>query len=88
MTLQEILTQIDEYYLADYEEPICFDESSLHKKLKEYVQLGLVEQKKQGKQVWYRSVPATDLSGWWDAIAYFSEVAPCGVLGSYLLDWQ
>ncbi len=88
MTLQEMLAQMDERYLKPFSNSMVFDESSLRKKLKEYAQLGVVEHKKQGRQVRYYPVPQIDLSEWWDAIAYFSEVAPCGVLGSFLLDWQ
>lgn len=76
-----------EEYLKDFEATQLPDESSLRKKLSEYGKTGLVRKKKQGRQAFYY-LEHTDasLSSWADAAAFFSEAAPLGVVGSYLLD--
>ena len=63
------------------------DESTVRKKLKEYADMGLVGIEKRGRETCY--VPCVDrihLSGWDAAAAFFSEAAPLGVIGSFLLD--
>ena len=86
-TITGLLDAIDNEYLAafDHAEPI--DISTLRKKLKEYVDVGLIAAAKQGKQHIYSLPPdAIALSGWQDAITFFSEENPLGVVGSFLLD--
>lgn len=76
-----------ERYLEGFETAALPDVSSLQKKLNEYVRLGLVWKEKQGKQVrYFRVKTGTRLGTWGDATAFFSEAAPLGVVGSYLLD--
>ncbi|MGN1019618.1 MAG: WYL domain-containing protein [Aristaeellaceae bacterium] len=86
LTLSGIQDALDEY-LAEFDTARQPDESSLRKKLAEYGQLGLVRKEKQGKQALYylESTPAS-LDAWADAAAFFSEAAPLGVVGSYLMD--
>ena len=84
LTLGEITDKIDEY-LRGFSEPKMFDESTVRKKLKEYVSEGLVVADKQGKTVSYRRAEETELCDS-DILDFFSEVSPCGVIGSYLLD--
>ena len=84
LTLSEITEEIDEY-LCEFSEPKMFDESTVRKKLKEYVSEGLVVAEKQGKTVSYRRAEETELCDS-DVLDFFSEVSPCGVIGSYLLD--
>ena len=86
MTLKEIIEVIDQDYLASFEEPMSLDESTVRKKLKEYIEEGLLLTEKEGRQVYYRRAEMTDLSSVQDALDYFSEAMPCGVVGSYLLD--
>lgn len=60
----------------------------MRKKLKEYEALGLLRSEKQGRNVLYRrsdSVPV-DLETWAEALAFFSEANPLGVVGSFLTD--
>lgn len=84
MTVSDISERIDDY-LAAFAKPRLFDESTIRKKLKEYVGEGLLEKKKQGKTMYYRKAP--DLSFYdTDVLDFFSEIAPCGVIGSFLLD--
>ena len=81
-TLAELVEEIDQ--LLSYR--MTFDESTVRKKLKEYAQEGIIQIEKEGRRVWYRRSPDTDLSGLKDVIDFFSEVAPCGVIGSFLQD--
>lgn len=87
LSIPQILGCIDAEYLFFFENAEAIDESTLRKKLKEYVALGLVAVEKQGRQLVYRlPEPSVNLSAWQDAIAFFSEDNPLGVIGSYLLD--
>ncbi|MDR1702872.1 MAG: WYL domain-containing protein [Sporomusaceae bacterium] len=86
-SISELLTAIDTEYLNIFSEPNPIDESTLRKKLKEYVQLGLVASEKQGKQVLYRLPQAkVNLEVWQDAVSFFAEENPLGIVGSFLLD--
>lgn len=86
-TIQELMEEIDAY-LSDFETPMTFDESTLRKKLKEYEAEGIVKIEKHGRKVFYRRSADTDISPLTDAIDFFSEAAPCGVVGSFLQDRQ
>ena len=59
------------------------DESTLRKKLKEYCDLGLVTARKEGNKLLYSRACDTVLPSA-ELLAFFAEVAPCGVLGHYL----
>lgn len=84
LTVSDISERIDDY-LAAFAKPRLFDESTIRKKLKEYVGEGLLEKKKQGKTMYYRKAP--DLAFYdTDVLDFFSEIVPCGVIGSFLLD--
>ena len=84
--VSELMEIIDEKYLSIFDEPMMFDESTLRKKLKEYTELGIVSSRKVGKRLVYRrtednvSIPDTH------TLNFYSEIAPCGVVGSFLLD--
>ncbi len=84
LTLGEISDRIDRY-LAGFCDPMMFDESTLRKKLKEYVEEGIVVREKHGKSLYYRCAAPSPAVGR-DVLDFFSETAPCGVIGSYLLD--
>ena len=86
-SLTDIIKTIDQDYLPLFENADPIDESTLRKKLKEYVDIGLITAEKQGKQLVYR-LPADniDLLSWQDAIAFFAEENPLGVIGSFLQD--
>ncbi len=84
-TIGQITDEIDSKYLSIFHEPKLFDESTVRKKLKEYVSDGLLESEKVGRSVvYFRS--NCELPDFTDALDFFSEVSPCGVVGSYLLD--
>ncbi|MDD4511310.1 MAG: WYL domain-containing protein [Oscillospiraceae bacterium] len=84
LPLNELTDEIDRRLLC-FENPKTFDSSTIRKKLKEYVEQGLIRTEKQGKTVLYRRAGMTELASE-DALNFFSEVAPCGVIGSFLLD--
>lgn len=84
--ITEILETIDEKYLKSFDTPMMFDESTVRKKLKEYCEAGIIVAEKEGKRMYYRRAENTDISDLTDVLHYFSEVAPCGVVGSYILD--
>lgn len=84
-TIFELLSEIDEY-LSGFESPMMFDESTIRKKLKEYTEAGIIIAEKEGRKMYYRRSSSTDISDLDDVLHYFSEVAPCGVIGSFILD--
>ena len=84
LSLPEILAEIDGR-LSAFREPLTFDESTVRKKLKEYATEGLVIAEKQGRNVLYRRA-GTRVPEIPDVLDFFSEVAPLGVIGSFLLD--
>lgn len=84
LTLNEITDAIDGY-LVSFSEPRVFDASTVRKKLKEYISEGIIVSEKHGKTMYYRRADPVDYSDS-NALDFFSEVAPCGVIGSYLLD--
>ena len=85
-TLAEIQDIIDQQYLPHFSEPFIYDESTLRKKLKEYEAEGIIVSEKLGKRTLYSRREDTDVAPIADALDFFSEVAPCGVVGSFLLD--
>lgn len=82
MTLTELVEEIDDRLSAG----MAFDESTLRKKLKEYSEEGIIKIEKEGRKVFYSRMPDTEIDSLSDIIDFFSEVAPCGVVGSYLQD--
>ena len=85
-TIAELLQEIDTKYLAGFETSMMFDESTVRKKLKEYCEAGIVVAEKEGRKVYYRRTDSSNISDLNDVLHYFSEVAPCGVIGSFILD--
>ena len=85
-SIAQLLQEIDEKYLADFQTPMVFDESTLRKKLKEYCEAGIILAEKEGRKLYFRRADTPDISQLVDALHYFSEVAPCGVIGSFILD--
>ena len=85
-TTAELLAEMDEKYLSGFESPMMFDESTVRKKLKEYCDAGIIATEKVGRRVYYRRTESIDISELTDLLHYFSEIAPCGVIGSFILD--
>lgn len=86
-SLKDILRIMDTEYLTAFQNPISFDESTLRKKLKEYEELGIVVSEKSGRTVTYRlSEDEICFTEYKEAIRFFTEESPLGVIGSYLED--
>ena len=86
LSMPELLAQIDRDYLSHFDDPLLFDESTLRKKLKEYIGEGLIVTEKKGRNLFYRRADNLPLPVDTEALHFFSEAAPCGVIGSFLLD--
>ena len=85
-TLAEIMQLIDEKYLSGFENPMLFDESTVRKKLKEYTEVGIIVSEKVGRKVFYSRSEDTEVKDLNEVLHFYSEVAPCGVIGSFILD--
>ena len=85
-SIAEIMHLIDEKYLSGFDSPMMFDESTVRKKLKEYCDAGIVATERVGRKMYYHRTESTDISDLNEVLHYYSEVAPCGVIGSFLLD--
>ncbi len=85
-SLSEIIEKINDEYLSFFEESLIFDESTLRKKLKEYVEEGIIVSEKRGKKLVYSRAKSLNLAGLEKALDFFSEIAPCGAVGSFLRD--
>ena len=85
-SLSELMEIIDQNYLSAFDEPEMLDESTVRKKLKEYVTLGLIASKKVGKRLVYRRAEDNVTMPDDHTLNFYSEIAPCGVIGSFLLD--
>ena len=89
LSAAELHDAISETFLAPLDSELDFDLSTLRKKLKEFEELGLVRSRKSGNRLLYSLVSSRTLdsllkTAFGDAIAFFSEEAPLGVIGSYL----
>ena len=86
-SVREVADAVTGRYLSGFADAEPMDESGIRKKLKEYVDLGLLTSGKRGREtVYQRSEDTVDEASWRDAAAFFSEADPLGVVGSYLLD--
>ncbi|MBQ8978625.1 MAG: WYL domain-containing protein [Oscillospiraceae bacterium] len=84
LTVSQICERIDDT-LSGFDEPRTFDVSTVRKKLKEYAEEGLITMQKQGRTVVYsraEDVPLPPAC----ILDLFTEISPCGVIGSTLLD--
>jgi len=87
LTVSELIDILNDTYLSAFDLPTSLDEATLRLKLKEYESLGLLSSKRDGKQLRYSRISDTvPLQQWSDALAFYSEEDPLGVVGSYLLD--
>ena len=86
-TAQEILDLFGEKYLSHFDTDWQPDISTVRKKLKEYVSLGILQSEKSGRELLYsRAADTVNVSAWADTVAFFSEADPLGIVGSTLLD--
>ena len=84
LSLNDIMNQMNDY-LREFSEPKVFDASTVRKKLNEYISEGIIIAEKRGKTMYYQRAEAESPCDS-DILDFFSEVSPCGVIGSYLLD--
>ncbi|MBQ1703073.1 MAG: WYL domain-containing protein, partial [Oscillospiraceae bacterium] len=85
MSLREISGAFLSEYAARFESDFSLDDSTLRKKLREYVSLGLIHAEKRGREYIFKlSEDGVDLSSWSEALAFFSEADPLGLVGSFL----
>lgn len=94
----DMLSEDDELSISDIAKRLqfkYFDDMNLlinartvRIKLQEYEKLGILTLKTgtKEKQYYYLAINRIDLRSWFDAISFFSETAPVGVIGSFLLD--
>jgi len=86
LSVGQILEKAESEYFSGFGEPPILDESTVRKKLKEYEREGLLTAERQGRRVLYRRASDTDLGNDLSFLDFYSEIAPCGVIGSFLLD--
>lgn len=87
LSVSEIMDWICSDYLSSFDDVQLPDESTVRKKLKEYVGAGILQSRKSGRRVVYSLTDEhTDIASWQDALDFFTETAPAGVIGSFLLD--
>ncbi len=79
------MQKIDEY-LCNFDNPMIFDESTMRKKLKEYDAEGIIVSETCGRKKRYRRAEDSKVPWDFDTLHFYSEIAPCGVVGSYLLE--
>lgn len=86
-TTTQVVKLIDRDYLSSFDDNISLDVSTVRKKLKEYEQLGLLISEKRGKKICYQlTKDDVDIHSWLDALSFYSEKAPLGVVGFLLLE--
>lgn len=87
LTIREIVDAFAEKYTSAFDNAAPIDESSVRKKLKEYVSLGILKSEKRGRELVYsRNETNIDLAAWADALDFFGEEHPLGIIGSQLED--
>lgn len=88
LTVREIAERINDQYLSHFENAFSLDESTVYKKLKEYEGIGIISSEKKGREVFYSRNDCTefDLKSWKEALAFYSEENPLGVIGSFIMD--
>ena len=73
--------------LGEFPQLKLLDDSTIRKKLREYESLGLLTSEKRGKELFYKLLPdSADLESWREAVEFYAEADPLGVIGSYILD--
>lgn len=87
-TSQDILDCLYTTCLEDNSASQLPDEMTVTNKLREYAALGILQSKRRGRQNTYR-LPSSGIrpEDWQDAVSFFSEAAPLGVIGSFF-HWE
>lgn len=83
----EITETISDYYLSFFENAEPVDISTVRKKLKEYERLGIFKSVRKGNRVIYSMNEDVEIGkGLEDALCFFSEADPFGIVGFFILD--
>lgn len=86
LELRHVLPLLEEYY-PDAVGSFVMDEKTVRLKVRELAELGILEEEKQGRKVFFRLAREdVALDAMAEAIDFFSETMPLGVTGAYLLD--
>ncbi len=85
LSFATLIEELDRYQ-ESFDNPQPFEETVVRKKLREYTAAGMIQTEKVDRRVIYSRTPGTELSALVDYIDFFSETAPCGVVGSFLED--
>lgn len=87
LAIPEIADRINERSGDLLPEPLIKDDSQLRRKLNDYAQLGILRKERQGRQDrYYRTVCDLPLETLRDAIDFYEEMSPIGVIGCYVQD--
>lgn len=86
LTVPELMQEICDVKLPETDNPMIFDLSTLRGKVNEYEELGLLSSRTEGNRKYFSRAEEADVAALAPMLAYFSEVASCGVIGSYLED--
>lgn len=88
MSISDITDMLHYEYFDEMNQNILIDEKTIRIKLQDYEKLGILTKKTgaRKKQYYSLAVNRVDLRSWFDAISFFSETNPLGVIGSFLLD--
>ena len=85
LTFRQILKKLDDQ-LVFFHHPFEYDESTIRKKLNEYIQLGIIQLTQIHCQNYYHRASSFDLLPYSDALHFFSEYDILGIIGYYLLN--
>ena len=87
LTVSQIYDALWDRYLSAFDTDLSFDLSTVRKKLQDYAALGIIAEHRAGRDIRYSLAEETvSLPFWRDALLFFSEENPLGVIGSFLLD--
>ena len=85
LSVQDTVAAVDEF-LSHFENDLLLDQSTVRKKLTEYEAMGLMSKEIKGRKLYYRRAEDISTEVMTDALSFFAEAAPCGVIGSYIQD--
>jgi len=77
--MEELTNRLNSFEDGDFP-----DESTVRRKLVECEKLGLVKRERHGREIWFRRTEdCVELESWREALDFFSETAPLGVIGDF-----
>ncbi|MFR7644634.1 WYL domain-containing protein [Eubacterium sp.] len=86
-SFKEIAERVYSEYLSFFDTDMLPDESTIRNKVKEYVDLGLINEIRQGNGISHKRGKSVYIGeDGMDAVAFAAEETPVGVVGSFILD--